>query len=172
MWPRALGGAARAWSDAGVRDVAAAFPQMERARCVLVQRGIAAGPLHPDSPDAHCHLPAHVAKQLDGLHWDAVRLRAQASGGAAGGGGGSRDAASAMLMHRTLAESRGHAFGAVLLWAAALSVALVMVAAVAARGRAAPRVSCWPARLHGRAPRPGAAARRLDRAAHADSGSV
>ena len=101
---------------------------MERARCVLVQRGIGAGPLFADSPEAHCSLPAHVAEQHESLHWDEIRLRALA-----------REAQSSghIRTRHSLVESQGHLSTAVRVWTLAIVLAAGLVVSVAVRGRAA-----------------------------------
>jgi hypothetical protein len=72
MWPRALAGAMRAWGSRDFRDVGTAVRMLEDMRCHLLQRGIGAGPLRPDAPPKHCHLPEHISKRHNNMHWDAV----------------------------------------------------------------------------------------------------
>lgn len=128
MWPRALGGAGRAWSDAAFRDAAVAVPLLERARCLLVQRGIGAGPLFADSPEAHCPLPAHIAEQHESLHWDEIRLRTLARAAQAAGHASTR--------HSLFESQGGHLSTAVRVWTVAIVLAAGLVASVALRGRA------------------------------------
>ena len=129
MWPRAMAGAARAWSDSNFRDVEIAVPLMERARCSLLQRGIGAGPLQPDAPSTYCFLPTHIAERFDNMHWDAIRLRAQSVGR------GSREAVSLSLSHHTLSESHANLSLAVRIWTFTVVIALGSLAVIATRGR-------------------------------------
>lgn len=66
MWPRASGGAERAWSPATVRDVNVEEGRLDRFRCKMVQRGIGAGPIRPASEYGYCPIPE--LSKLNSLH--------------------------------------------------------------------------------------------------------
>eukprot|EP00898_Chlorokybus_atmophyticus_P007913 jgi/Chlat1/8122/Chrsp75S07573 len=46
IWPRAAAAAERLWSPRSVNDIATALPRLERFRCMLLKRGVAAAPVH------------------------------------------------------------------------------------------------------------------------------
>jgi len=53
IWPRAAAAAVRLWSPVDLVDTNAALPRLQRFRCLLNSRGVAAGPvLVPNGRDA------------------------------------------------------------------------------------------------------------------------
>jgi hexosaminidase len=58
IWPRAAGGAFRAWSDPSLRDSDAMAGNIDHFSCKLNQRGIGSSPIRPASVYGYCPLPA------------------------------------------------------------------------------------------------------------------
>lgn len=58
MWPRAAAAAERMWSPATwPATLDDFFTRIERQRCMMVRRGIPAGPLRPADETGFCELP-------------------------------------------------------------------------------------------------------------------